>query len=155
MNVAEALRTLSSRLIIGWLEYVALPELHIPLMTAKTDTGARTASLHASNIEGYSEAGAPFVRFLPPQQWVLPEMQGQALCLPVVDKRSVRNTGGLSQTRYVVMTTLRIAHLDLEIEVNLTDRTPMQYDMLLGRTTLCERFLIQPCITYAAGKPHA
>lgn len=153
MNVAEALRTLSSRVVIGWLEYVSLPELDIPLMTAKTDTGARTASLHAEQIEGYTDAGAPFVRFLPPQQWVKPEAQGRYVNLPVADRRSVRNTGGLSLPRYVVMTTLRIAHLDLEIELNLTDRAKMQYDMLLGRTTLCERFLIQPCITYAAGKP--
>jgi len=153
MNVAEALRVLSSRVVIGWLEHVGVPDLMIPCLTAKTDTGARTSSLHADKIEGYTLGGAPYVRFLPPQRWVDARNAGQYVEMPVIDKRTIRNSGGETEIRFVIGVSICIGQLVMDIELNLTDRTRMRYDMLLGRTTLSERFLIQPGITFAAGLP--
>lgn len=134
----------------GWREWVALPDLGIPAIKAKLDTGARTSALHAEQIERYTNAGVPWVRFLVhPMQGILePELVCSA---PLVDHRKVTNSGGASELRLVIATTLHIGGDGWPVEVTLTSRRSMIFRMLLGRSALAGRGYVDPAHSFACG----
>lgn len=139
------------RTIIGWREWVALPELGIPFIKAKVDTGARTSALHAFEVKTYTEGGAPMVRFsLHPLQ-KRTDIQHQC-CAPVLEKRWVSDSGGHRERRIVIVTPVRMGESTWPIELTLTNRDTMRFRMLLGRTGLDKRFIIQPDASYQLGK---
>lgn len=119
--------------IIGWREYVSLPGLGVGPLTAKIDTGARSAALHAENITNFGS----FVRF------AIPVAGRPQVCeLPLKGSRRVKSTSGHSQHRVVVETEVRIGDHTYATEITLTDRTDMGVPMLLGRLFLRGRFLV-------------
>ena len=124
--------------IIGWREKVSLPQLGVGTFFAKIDTGARSAALHATNIEKDDH----HVTF------VLPLKRRHHHCrLPLKGMRKVKSSSGHTETRAVVETEVKIGKLILRMEVTLTDRTDMGVAMLLGRASLGAQFLVHPAKT--------
>ena len=138
--------------VIGWREWVALPGLGIDQLKAKIDTGARTSALHAYIIEPYSKGNKPWVMFI-----IHPKQQRSDISVechaPVKDRRQVSDSGGHKQYRYVIETQLLIGDKTISSEITLTNRDTMLFRMLVGRTALNSRFIIDPQASYLLGKP--
>ncbi len=138
-------------MIIGWREWVVLPELGIPGIKAKVDTGAKTSALHTFNVEVVEKDGREYARFL-----VHPDQQRDDLVLsceaPVIDKRPVRDSGGHVEDRYVIETLFELGGKRMPIEITLTNRDDMLFRMLLGRSALVKAgFTVNPELSYATG----
>jgi hypothetical protein len=136
--------------IIGWREWVGLPDLAISHIKAKVDTGAKTSALHAYYVTPFEQDGKAWVRFglHPLQKDSLTCIECEAL---VKDRRRVTDSGGHSEDRYVIETTLVVKGEEYPIEVTLTDRENMRFRMLLGRSALKRRFLVDSAKSFALG----
>jgi ribosomal protein S6--L-glutamate ligase len=133
--------------ILGWEEWVALPELGLPAIKVKVDTGARTSALHAAYIEPFGTAKVPKVRFgvhpIPRREDV------EIVCTArLVDRRHVTSSNGEREHRYVIATQIRIGDRQWPIEVTLTNRDAMSYRMLLGRQAIGEGILVDPASSF-------
>lgn len=124
-------------LTVGWRELVSLPDLGLDGIPAKIDTGARTSSLHARVVEDFLREGERFVRFA--VDW-----DGERhFCEAVhVDVRGITSSNGDQQTRFVIKTPLKIGNLTFRAEISLADRSQMQFPMLIGRTALRRRMVV-------------
>jgi ribosomal protein S6--L-glutamate ligase len=122
-------------LVFGWREWVALPQLSLPALKAKVDTGARTSALHAFSIETFGPADAPRVRFgVHPIDY---NSDMEVWCTAkVIDRRYVRSSNGQAEHRYIIETPVRIGGREWPIEVSLSNRHTMAHRMLLGRSAL-------------------
>jgi len=129
--------------MIGWREWVALPELGISRIKAKIDTGARTSALHAFALKPFQENGKKRIRFdIHPFQH---DAETSVTCVAdIIDKRWVTDSGGHREERYVIVTSLMMAGATWPVEVTLTERETMLFRMLLGRSALRGRFIIDP-----------
>src|SRR5690606_2902607 len=107
--------------VLGWREWLALPELGIPRIKAKVDTGARTSALHTFRVEPFEADGVARVRFWvhPLQRRETPEICCEA---DVQDRRLVRDSGGHEELRFVIHTVVALAGDRWSVEVTLTDR---------------------------------
>ncbi len=124
-------------LVVGWRELVSLPELDLVGIPAKIDTGARTSSLHAVVLEDFTRHGERFVRFAVDWDGV------RHACEAVhVDVRGITSSNGDTQERFVIKTPLRIGNLSFRAEISLADRSQMQFPMLIGRTALRRRMVV-------------
>lgn len=143
-----------SQTTIGWREWGALPELGLAAIKIKTDTGAKTSSLHAADIEAFEKAGQQWVRFtthaVPGDTSLARRCEAQ-----VVDTRTVRNSGGDSESRPVIRSELVLGGERWPIELTLADRSRMKFPMLLGRHAMRGRFLVNPAASYSLKKPAA
>lgn len=138
--------------LIGWREWVTLPDLGIQHIKAKIDTGARTSALHACRVADYFERGTHRVRFHihPFQRRTDVVTQCDA---EIIDRRWVRDSGGHRERRYVITTTVCLGPHTWPIEVTLTDRDSMLFRMLLGRTAISKRFTIDAGKSFRLGSP--
>lgn len=127
--------------VIGWREKIALPELGIPEIKAKIDTGARSSALHAFDVETFEQNGKMMVRFKvhPYQRDTHHTLTAEAVLL---DQRQVRNSGGHAQWRPVIQTMVELDGERWSIELTLTNRDVMGFRMLLGRQAVRQRFLV-------------
>lgn len=143
---------MSTRILVGWREWAALPALGLPAVRAKVDSGARTSALHVDAQWRFIEGGAPWVGFR-----LSPGGQGSIDAqAPVADEREVTDSGGRRTVRVFLRTPLRFAGVEREVEVNLTDRRGMRFPMLLGRTALAGAFTVDPARSFVHGrKPRA
>jgi hypothetical protein len=132
----------NGREIAGWREYVALPQLGIGPLVAKLDTGARSAALHAENIQIYEKDGHHRIRFDVPVS--TDSKQVKTCDLRLHAERLVKNPGGAKELRRVVETDLSLGGRVWQVQVTLTNRTDMGVPMLLGRATIKGRFLVHP-----------
>ncbi len=129
--------------IIGWREWVALPELGVERIKAKIDTGARTSAIHAFDIEVCKKEERELVCFtIHPYQ--KNDTESQTCMCPVKDIRVITNSGGTREKRVVIETHLTMGNQTWPIEITLTNRDEMGFRMLLGRTAIKERFLVDP-----------
>ena len=148
--------TQSESFQLGWEEWLSLPDLGLPAIKAKIDTGARTSALHASVIEPFGPADAPQVRFL-----IQPDPSDPGLEItcsaPVVDRRDVTSSNGETELRYVIQTDVEIGGRRWPIQLTLTNRESMTYRMLFGRGAIQPDMIVnanasflQPKLDFAA-----
>jgi hypothetical protein len=138
--------------LLGWREWVALPEFDIAQIKAKIDTGARSSALHAETIEPYRKGSENWLMFT-----VQPAQKQSDLLIEchasIKDRRLVSDSGGHKQRRYVIETQLLFGQHLIQAEITLTNRESMRFRMLLGRTAMNKHFLIDPNASYLQGKP--
>ena len=138
------------RLVVGWHEWVALPDLGVDAIIAKIDTGARTSALHAAEIDRDYVRGAPVARLRvhvdkrDPHAYVTAEAE-------VIDSRLVKSSTGDGQRRLVVGAHLAVAGRTWPIELSVTNRKSMRFRMLLGRTAMTRRMLVDPGANFLLG----
>lgn len=136
---------------LGWREWLALPELGIPQIKAKIDTGARSSSLHAYDIQKIEVDGAPWVEFkIHPHQH---DNEASVSCrAPIKDFRRITDSGGHRSMRYVIETTMQLGDAVFVAEMTLADRSDMLFRMLLGRTAMKGRYVVDPARSYCLGQ---
>lgn len=137
---------------IGWREWVSLPELNVPAIKAKIDTGAKTSSIHAFYLEPYKVGNIDYIKFkihpLQKKKEIVIECNS-----PILDKRMVKDSGGHSEERFVISTPIKLGDLIIPAEITLTNREDMQFRMLLGRTTLNKfNINVNPKASYKLGR---
>ncbi len=137
--------------IIGWREWVWLPELvGDTAVKAKIDTGARTSAIHAWDLEPFRRDGSAWIRFsLHPRQ--RDDTHVVVAEAPLLEEREVRSSNGDTELRAVVETTVVIGGHRFPIELTLTKRDQMGFRMLLGRTAMVDRLLVDPGRSYRTG----
>ena len=138
-------------MVIGWKEWIALPQLHLPFIKTKIDTGARTSSLHSFDIKVGTERGQKRVHFK------VHPVQGRndivvSCSADVVDHRYVSDSGGHKEKRYVIITPIVLDGIRWEVELTLANRETMSFRMLLGRSAM-KNLIIEPSHSYLLGKP--
>ncbi|AUG52360.1 ATP-dependent zinc protease family protein [Thalassospira marina] len=157
-TVKKSLKTQTDALVagghvLGWREWIGLPDFGVPLIKAKVDTGARTSSIHATHLELVEIDHKKFVKF------VLPHYRGDGhgpihCKAPLVAIRDIRSSNGEQDERYIVSSHIAVGHHRVKVEISLANRSLMGFPMLLGRTAIkAGRFLVQPAKSYLAGKP--
>jgi hypothetical protein len=140
-----------NRMIVGWREWIALPDLGIPAIKAKIDTGARTSAIHVFDLEEFEVNGRRMVKF-----GLHPLRKSKSITYwceaPVLERKNVKNSGGRSEKRYVIQTKAQIGDLNWPINITLTNRDLMMFRMLLGRKALENHFLVDPGGSYVTGR---
>jgi hypothetical protein len=137
---------------IGWREWVSLPSLNIASIKAKVDTGARSSSLHAFDVETFSRRGQQFVRFgvHPFQRDIDSSVAAEA---EVFEFRRVKSSSGHSTLRPVILAEVEVLGRRWTIELTLANRDQMGFRMLLGRQAIREKFLVDAGRSYYGGRP--
>ncbi|MNK84347.1 Ribosomal protein S6 modification protein [compost metagenome] len=145
---------LQNKVILGSEEWCAFPELGIPTIKARVDSGAKTSAMHALNIAPFIKNDANWVKFdiNPIQNNIKTIIHCEA---PLVDKRIVKSSSGFREHRYVIQTSLKIGDAKWPIEMTLTNRDSMGFRMLLGREAMSGRVLVDPEQKYLLGQPTA
>jgi hypothetical protein len=142
----------SNRPTLGWREWIALPDWDVPYLKAKVDTGARTSSLHAFDLEWFQEGGTPWIRF-EVHPWQRSTSDSVIAEAPVVSTRDIKSSSGAVDHRPVVRTSILLAGITVDAEVTLTRRDEMGFRMLIGREAIRNRFLVDPGVSYLGGRP--
>lgn len=139
---------------LGWREWVCLPELGIQTIKAKVDTGARTSALHAFSLSPFKDEGKDKVRFdIHPIQHNTDIVM--TCTAEIVDRRWISDSGGHREERYIICTPINIGNETWPIEISLTERDTMLFRMLLGRSAIRRRFLINPGRSFISTKNKA
>lgn len=139
------------KIMLGWREWVQLPELGLVDIKAKVDTGARTSALHAFEVTPFEEGGRSRVEFrMHPNQR---DSDTVVVCVAdVADQRIVKDSGGHAEERWVIRTPVTIGEKTWPVEITLTSRDDMMFRMLLGRTAMKGRAIVNPARSYLAGQ---
>ena len=138
----------NNRLVtVGWREWVGLPELGVVRVKAKVDTGARSSTLHAFDIEILLRPARPVVRFKvhPLQGAAKPEIPCEA---PLLEQRWIRSSNGKRDLRPVIRTEVDLGGERWSIDLTLTSRDEMGFRMLLGREAIRKRFVVDPACSF-------
>jgi len=138
-------------LLIGWREWCQLPQLYIPAIKAKIDTGARTSSLHAFNMRVENRKNKYYVKFS-----VNPIQGNTSIAVDceslLVDERAVTSSTGHREHRYIILTPITLGAQTREIELSLSNRDPLKFRMLLGREALKNFAVIDPNRSFCQGR---
>ncbi len=131
---------------------VGLPDLVSCRIPAKIDTGARTSSLHATEIERFDRDGHRWVRFL----LDLGEGRSEPVTceVPRADKRLITSSNGEGQERFIIKTRLQLGEHSFRAEFSLADRSDMKFPILIGRTALRSRFVVEPGRSWLQSTKH-
>lgn len=144
--------SIESSVTVGWREWVSLPDLGVAWTKAKVDTGARSSSLHAVDLEIVEDNGVSIARFgIHP--WQGSDLDPVVVEAPVLETRLVRSSNGEEQERPVIRTTVGLGEHRRSIDLTLTRRDAMGFRMLLGREALRQGILVDPRHSYRVGRP--
>lgn len=138
--------------VVGWREWVALPQAGVEWVKAKVDTGARSSSIHAFDLEAFESDGQEWVRFSI-HPWQRSDEDHVELSLPVLDRREVRSSNGQVEQRYAVAMDVTLAGRTITTVMTLSNRDEMGFRMLIGREALERGFLVDSATSYAGGRP--
>jgi hypothetical protein len=143
--------TTPDRPVVGWREWIRLPDLlGDGWVKSKVDTGARTSAIHAWDIRTEERDGRTWVRFqLHPRQH--DDLHVVEAAAPLLEQREVRSSNGEVELRPVIHTSLVLGTARHDVEMTLTKRDQMGFRMLLGRTALARRVLVDPGSSYRLG----
>lgn len=130
-------------IIIGRKERVSFPELGIDEIVAKVDTGAKTSSLHAVDISTKKNRYGSKVYFTTNYEIKSRKKNVKCSC-KLIDQREIKNSGAQKEKRYIIYTPMKLGLHEWMVELSLTDRRDMKYDVLLGRSGLPDGILINP-----------
>lgn len=144
-------KTPHSNTLIGWREWVSLPDLGVDWLKAKIDTGARTSSLHAFDIHEFERDGVSWVRFRV-KPWQHSQDDAVDVESPVHDRRAVRSSSGHAQERFVVEMLIRLHDREVLAEVTLSNRDEMGFRMLIGREALRQGYTVDPARSFVGGR---
>jgi len=138
--------------VIGWREWVGLPDFGIRHIKVKVDTGARSSSLHAFDLQEFERDGEKWVRF---QVHPVQRKKDRTVTVEakVLEYRSVRSSSGKASMRPVIVTNVTLLGITWPVELTLASRDEMGFRMLLGRTAFRRRFLVDAGRSYCGGKP--
>jgi ribosomal protein S6--L-glutamate ligase len=141
---------MENKTIIGSQEWVSLPQLDIPTIKVRVDSGAKTSALHAVNIQPFQRNNDTWVTFdvYPIQNNGKKVIHCEAL---VLDKRVVKSSTGNRENRYIIQTSLHINGDSWDVELSLTNRDSMGYRMLLGREAMIGRLIVDPEANFMLG----
>lgn len=131
---------------VGWKEEAKLSELNIDPIKVKVDTGAKTSSLHAFDIQSFEKDGVSYVRFKTSPYKRHPKQTVECQCA-IVDYRKITSSNGQTQLRYVIRTPITIGNQTWDIDITLADRKKMRYKMLLGREAM-KNIIVSPHESY-------
>lgn len=134
--------------LFGFVEEVWLPDANIYL-PAKLDTGAKTASLHATHIRLATERGIDYVIFkIANGKGGHIELKKKQIGNSKIKMRAEQGPKTTAK-RPVIMMPVRIGDKEHKIRVNLTNREHFLYPLLLGREAI-EAFngVVDPSLTY-------
>jgi hypothetical protein len=138
--------------VIGWREWVSLPELGILALKVKVDSGARTSALHATKIRYLEKLdGQTWVSFLVTKQ--RRPRKTVRVRAPLVEQRLVKSSLGHASVRPVIRTAIQLGSELWPIEITLVNRDPMGFRMLLGRRAIKGRYLIHPTRSFIQSEP--
>ncbi|WP_341957579.1 RimK/LysX family protein [Microbacterium sp. LWH13-1.2] len=140
-----------SNTLIGWREWVSLPDLGVDWLKAKIDTGARTSSLHAFEIQEFDRDGVSWVRFRV-KPWQDSQEDTVFVESPVHDRRAIRSSSGHAQERLVVEMLIRLHDREVLAEVTLSNRDEMGFRMLIGREALRQGYTVDPARSFLGGR---
>ena len=140
-------------LVLGWREWLVLPQLGLGPLKVKLDTGARSSSMHVDTLEEFQRDGAHWLRFTVR----LARREPHEVCCgaPPPARRTVTDTSGRRTERWFIRTGVQLAGQRFDIDINLTNRRHMLFPMLLGRQALTGRFVIDPSRSYTQARPAA
>ena len=137
--------------IIGSDEWCVFKKLGIPAIKARVDSGAKTSSIHATNIEIFTKEGVDWVRFevdpIQDDPNILVKCEAKLL-----RSKMVKSSMGASEERLMIRTPLTIGEDTFTVKLTLASRDSMNYRMLLGREALNRRYLINPAENCLFGK---
>ncbi|WBU90501.1 30S ribosomal protein S6--L-glutamate ligase [Cellulophaga omnivescoria] len=133
--------------VIGGEEWCVFEELGIPAIKARVDSGAKTSSIQANNVKVYNKGLEEWVKFE-----VNPIQENRSVTItceaPLVDRRTVKSSVGISEERLVVKTTIKLGNNIHSVELTLANRDTMEYRMLLGREAINQRYIVNPAESY-------
>lgn len=141
---------LADKVLIGCEEWCSFPALGVPAIKARVDSGAKTSSIHAFNIQSFRRGGMLWVSFE-----VHPIQNNRKAVVrcerPVLDKRKIKSSTGIAETRYVIQAPLKLGDQTWDIELTLANRDSMGYRMLLGREAMNGRMIVDPSASFCLG----
>lgn len=138
--------------LIGWREWVGLPDLGIDAIKVKVDSGARTSALHATRIKYIkTKSGETWVSFVVTRNTT--PHHSVRVRAPLIEKRKVKSSLGHATVRPVIRTMLSLGERSWPIEITLVNRDPMGFRMLLGRRAIRGRFAIHPSRSFIQSQP--
>jgi len=152
LRAAIKKKPMRAKTIIGWREWVGLPDLGVSLIKAKIDTGAKTSALHAFEPEVFQKGDERWVRFK-----VHPVQGSDEAAIPcaarVAGEREVTSSNGQKEMRLFITTRLRIGPYKIPVELSLTNRDELGFRVLIGRVVMKKRFLVDSGRSFAFGEP--
>ena len=140
-----------SNTLAGWREWAQLPDIGVPWIKAKLDTGAQTSSIHAFDVTSFTRDGTDWVRFRV-RPWQRSTDDDVVVECPVHDRRRVRSSSGHVEERIVVRMRLVLVGHDVTAEVTLSNRDEMGFRMLVGREALRHGFVVDPSRSFVGKK---